>query len=215
MTDPTPTLTDRTVASDLAAALGCVDQAELSGLHRRLTLDAERDGVLDLAYRVVESPVGDLLVVISTVGLVRVAFDLEGHDQVLAGLAQEISPRILESPDRTDEVVRELDEYFEGVRRDFDVPIDLQLVQGFRRDVLVHLRDIEYGTTASYGQVAEAAGRPRAARAVGTACAHNPVPIVVPCHRVIRSGGSVGNYLGNYLGGPDVKVSLLELEGAI
>jgi methylated-DNA-[protein]-cysteine S-methyltransferase len=215
VTDATPSPTDRRVAADLASALGSTDPGDLSELRRRLTLDADRDGLLDLAYRTVESPVGDLLLVTSTVGLVRVAFDVEGHDQVLVGLAEKISPRILESSEHTDDVARELDEYFEGARRAFDLPIDLRLVHGFRRDVLVHLGDIDYGTTASYGQVAEATGRPRAARAVGTACAHNPVPIVLPCHRVVRSGGSLGNYLGNYLGGPEIKVALLELEGAI
>lgn len=215
MTDPSPFPSDRGVAADLASTLGPVDTAELAALHRRLALDADRDGLLDLAYRMVESPVGDLLVVTSTAGLVRVAFDVEGHDEVLAGLAEEVSPRILESPERTDDVARELDEYFEGARRAFDVAIDLRLAHGFRHDVLVHLRDIGYGTTASYGEVAEAIGRPRAARAVGSACAHNPVPIVLPCHRVVRSGGSLGNYLGSYLGGPEIKVALLELEGAI
>jgi len=184
-------------------------------LNRRLTQQAEREDILDLAYRVVESPVGDLLVVTSTAGLVRLAFDLEGHDDVLFALADEISPRLLASAARTDEVARQLDGYFEGRLQQFEVPVDLRLAKGFRREVLVHLSDIPYGSTASYGQVARMTSSPQAARAVGTACAHNPVPIVVPCHRVIRSGGSLGNYLGNYLGGPDVKVTLLELEGAI
>jgi methylated-DNA-[protein]-cysteine S-methyltransferase len=173
------------------------------------------DHRVDLAHRVVESPVGDLLVVTSPVGLVRVAFDVEGHEEVLASLAEALGSRVAESSGRTDEVARELDEYFEGERRAFDVPIDLRLVRGYRREVLVALREIPYGTTATYGQVAAATGRPRAARAVGTACAHNPVPIVLPCHRVVRSGGSLGNYLGDYLGGPDIKVALLGLEGAI
>ncbi len=97
----------------------------------------------------------------------------------------------------------------------FDLSVDLRLARGFRREVLVHLRDVDYGRTISYGQLAEVVGRPRAARAVGTACAHNPVPIVVPCHRVVRAGGAHGNYLGHYLGGPEVKVALLELEGAV
>ncbi len=204
--------TARTIVEDLTSTLAGDD---LTGLRRRLAESADREELLDLACRVVESPVGDLLVVTSTTGLVRVAFDLEDHEQVLADLADEVSPRILQSPARTDEVARQLDEYFEGHRRQFDLSVDLRLARGFRREVLVRLRDVDYGQTVSYGQLAAAAGRPRAARAVGTACAHNPVPIVVPCHRVIRSGGSLGNYLGNYLGGPDVKVALLELEGAV
>lgn len=204
--------TDAALTKTLQCALGT---DTLAPLNRRLTQQAEREGILDLAYRVVESPVGDLLVVTSTAGLVRLAFDLEGHDDVLAALADEISPRLLASAARTDEVARELDEYFEGQRHQFEVPVDYRLSRGFRLEILRHLVDIAYGATASYGDIARAAGNPRAARAVGSACANNPVPIVVPCHRVIRSGGSLGNYLGAYLGGPDVKVTLLELEGAI
>jgi len=204
--------TDAALTKTLQCALGT---DTLAPLHRRLPQQAEREAILDLAYRVVESPVGDLLVVTSSAGLVRLAFDLEGHDDVLAALADEISPRLLASAARTDEVARQLDGYFEGRLQQFEVPVDLRLARGFRGEVLVHLSDIPYGSTASYVQVARTTSSPRAARAVGTACAHNPVPIVVPCHRVIRSGGSLGNYLGNYLGGPDVKVTLLELEGAI
>jgi methylated-DNA-[protein]-cysteine S-methyltransferase len=209
MTAPTP---DRALAAELAAVLGPADP---SVLRRRLLADADRAGLIDLAYRRVESPVGDLLVVVSCVGLVRLAFDLEGHDEVLAALAEKISPRILMAPGRTDQVARELDEYFEGARRRFDVPVDLRLASGFRAEVLDHLLDIPYGTTASYGEVARTTSSPRAARAVGTACATNPVPIVVPCHRVVRAGGALGNYLGRYLGGSEVKATLLRLEGAI
>ena len=202
----------RAIVGDLEAAFAGDD---LDGLRRGLAEAAEQAGLLDLAYRVVQSPVGDLLVVTTSTGLVRLAFDLEDHEQVLTDLADQVSPRILESRARTDEAARQLDEYFDGDRREFDLSVDLRLARGFRREVLVHLRDVDYGRTVSYGQLAEAAGRPRAARAVGTACAHNPVPIVVPCHRVVRAGGSLGNYLGSYLGGPDVKVALLELEGAV
>ena len=204
----------RDMIGDLAAAADDGPDG-LDGLRRGLAQAAEQEGLLDLAYRVVESPVGDLLVVTTSTGLVRVAFDLEDHEQVLADLAVEVSPRILESAARTDTAARQLDEYFDRRRQSFDLSVDLRLVRGFRREVLVRLRDVDYGRTISYGQLAEVAGRPRAARAVGTACAHNPVPIVVPCHRVVRAGGALGNYLGNYLGGPDVKVALLELEGAV
>jgi methylated-DNA-[protein]-cysteine S-methyltransferase len=129
---------------------------------------------------------------------------------VLAELAADISPRILHSRRRTDAVARELDEYFAGTRRRFDVPVDLQLVHGFRRAVIAHLSDIAYGATETYAAVAIAAGSPAAVRAVGTACAHNPVPVVVPCHRVVRSDGTIGQYLG----GVEVKAALLALEGA-
>ena len=155
-----------------------------------------------------DSPIGPLLLAATPAGLVRVAFEREDHDAVLAQLAADISPRILHSGRRTDDAARELDEYFAGRRRDFDVPVDLQLVHGFRRAVISHLSDIAYGATESYATVAAAAGSPAAVRAVGTACAHNPVPIVVPCHRVIRSDGAIGQYLG----GVEAKAMLLALE---
>jgi methylated-DNA-[protein]-cysteine S-methyltransferase len=139
-----------------------------------------------------------------------VAFALEGHDAVLAKLAASISPRILRGPQRLDRAAAQLDEYFAGRRHSFELPIDLQLAHGFRRNVLVHLRDIAYGTTASYASIAAAAGSPAAVRAVGTACATNPLPIVVPCHRVVRSDGSIGQYLG----GTDTKRALLAMESS-
>ncbi len=157
---------------------------------------AERDGLLDVAYRTVDSPLGPLLLAATTAGLVRVAFEGEGHDAVLAALAGAVSPRVLPPRRRLDATARQLDEYFAGRRRAFDVPVDLRLAHGFRRDVLVHLRDIPYGTTESYAIVARAAGSPNAVRAAGTACATNPVPLVVPCHRVVRSDGSIGQYRG-------------------
>ena len=125
-------------------------------------------------------------------------------------LATDISPRILRAPPRLDEAARQLDEYFAGSRRAFDLPVDLRLAHGFRRDVLDHLLAIPYGRTESYAEVARAAGNPKAVRAVGSACAHNPVPVVVPCHRVVRSDGSIGQYLG----GTETKVWLLALESA-
>ena len=140
----------------------------------------------------------------------RVAFEGEHHDAVLAHLATAISPRVLRAPRRLDEVARQLDEYFAGRRRRFELPIDLQLAHGFRRTVLARLSEIGYGSTASYATVAAAAGSPAAVRAVGSACATNPVPVVVPCHRVVRSDGSIGGYRG----GPDAKRALLALEAA-
>jgi methylated-DNA-[protein]-cysteine S-methyltransferase len=129
---------------------------------------------------------------------------------VLQVLADRISPRILSAPIRLEAATRELDEYFAGRRRQFDLSLDLRLSAGFRRTVLTHLPEIGYGHTASYAAVAQLAGSPRAIRAVGTACATNPLPVIVPCHRVVRSDGSIGGYLG----GPDAKRILLSLEAA-
>jgi methylated-DNA-[protein]-cysteine S-methyltransferase len=187
-----------------------VSDTDLSALHAQLAARAESAGLLDLAYRTIDSPVGTLLLAATPAGLVRVAFASEDHDQVLAALASQISPRILNAPQRLDDVARELDEYFSGTRRQFDLPLDFQLSAGFRRAVLSQLPTIGYGRTASYAQVAAAAGRPRAVRAAGTACALNPLPVVVPCHRVVRSDGSVGRYRG----GPAAKQLLLSLEAA-
>jgi methylated-DNA-[protein]-cysteine S-methyltransferase len=178
--------------------------------HDRLATEAERAGLLDLSYRTVDSPIGSLLLAATRQGLVRVAFASEEHQAVLGRLAQDVSPRILASPVRLDAAARQLDEYFAGRRRLFDVPIDLRLARGFRRTVLQHLQDIAYGTTASYTAVALASGHPKAVRAVASACAANPLPVVVPCHRVVRSDGSVGGYRG----GIAAKHTLLQLEAA-
>ena len=183
---------------------------EVEALRARLAADADEAELLDVAYRTVDSPFGPLLVAATHAGLARVAFEREGHDSVLEQLAAEISPRMLRSAPRTDEIARELDEYFAGQRRHFDLTVDLQLAHGFRRDVLAHLRNIEYGRTESYTEVARAAGRPAAVRAAASACSHNPVPVVVPCHRVVRSDGSIGQYLG----GPEMKAALLAMEAA-
>lgn len=201
--------TDTALVSALTATLD-TDPADIVDLHARLAERAEQEAVLDLAYRVVDSPIGPLLVAASPAGLVRVAFEREGHDAVLDQLAGQVSPRIMKMPARTDDVARQLDEYFAGRRHAFDVPLDLQLVSGFRRTVISHLPDIAYGSTASYKTVAAMAGNPTAVRAVGSACSHNPIPVVVPCHRVVRSDGSIGNYLG----GVDAKATLIALESA-
>src|SRR5690554_2024870 len=185
-------------------------EPELSRLHGALERAAEQAGVLDLAYRTVDSPLGELLLVASGAGLVRLAFENEDRDAVLATLAARLSPRILESPGRIDRAARELEEYFAGRRRSFDVPVDLSLTSGFRRAVVEYLGQIEFGRTASYAQVALAVGNPRAVRAVGTACATNPVPLFVPCHRVVRSDGTFGAYRG----GHEAKRYLLDLEAA-
>ena len=180
----------------------------LDSLHARLVSEAEREGLLDVAYRTVDSPLGALLVAATPRGLVRVAFELEGHDAVLDRLAASVSPRVLRAPALLDPVARQLGEYFDRRRRAFDVAVDLQLARGFRRLVLDHLRAIPYGSTESYAAVAAAAGNARAVRAAASACSHNPVPIVVPCHRVVRSDGRIGEYLA----GPGAKQLLLSME---
>jgi methylated-DNA-[protein]-cysteine S-methyltransferase len=195
----------------LLAPLAAVDAADLARLRDRLAAQAASEDVLDVAFRTVDSPVGPLLLAATPEGLVRVAYAREGHERVLADLAARISPRVLRAPARLDRAARELEEYFAGRRQAFDLPLDLRLTKGFRRVVITHLPEIGYGSTASYTALAAAAGNPRAVRAAGTACATNPLPIVVPCHRVVRSDGG----LGQYLGGTEVKHALLVLEGAL
>jgi methylated-DNA-[protein]-cysteine S-methyltransferase len=197
-------------ATELLATIPDSDQDAAARLHARLVEQAEHEGLLDVSYRTHDSPIGPLLLAATPAGLVRVAFSGEDHDAVLGALAATLSPRILRAPDRLDDAARQLDEYFARRRRRFELPLDLQLAHGFRRTVLTHLRSIPYGETESYAAVAAAAGKPAAVRAVGTACARNPVPVVVPCHRVVRSDGT----LGQYAGGPELKARLLEMEGA-
>ena len=196
--------------ADVLRDLPAVTEADLAALHARLAERAAADGVLDVAYRTLDTPVGTLLLAATKAGLIRVAYPIEGHDQVLQALAARVSPRILNAPRRLDPAAREIDEYFAGQRRAFDLPLDYRLATGFRRQVLGHLPGIGYGTTASYAAVAAAVGSPRAFRAVGTACATNPLPIVVPCHRVLHSGGGIGGYTG----GLERKRLLLGVEGA-
>jgi methylated-DNA-[protein]-cysteine S-methyltransferase len=185
------------------------DEAEaITRLHDQLVAAADADQLLDVAYRTVDSPVGTLLLAATDQGVVRVAYQLEHHDQVLQTLAERVSPRILYAPRRLDQVARQLAEYFDGERREFVLPLDFRLAHGFRREVLSRLRMINYGRTESYSQVAAATGHPRAVRAVGTACATNPLPVIVPCHRVLRSDGK----LGGYIGGLQTKAALLSLE---
>lgn len=185
------------------------DEAEtMTRLHDQLVAAADADQLLDVGYRTIDSPIGTLLLAATDQGLVRVAYQLEHHDQVLQTLAQRVSPRILYAPRRLDQVARQLAEYFEGERQEFVLPLDFRLAHGFRREVLSRLRMINYGRTESYSQVAAATGHPRAVRAVGTACATNPLPVIVPCHRVLRSDGK----LGGYIGGLQTKAALLSLE---
>ncbi|ORW45585.1 cysteine methyltransferase [Mycobacterium paraense] len=186
-----------------------VDREHLRRLHARLEMNAEAGGLLDIAYRTVDSAVGPLLLAATPRGLLRVAFANEDRAGVLQDLAERVSPRVLESPARLDPVARQLDEYLDGRRRRFDVALDWALSQGFRRTVLEHLSaDVGYGQTASYAILAGLSGCPKAVRAVGTACATNPIPIFVPCHRVVRSDGTMGSYRG----GAAAKRVLLDLE---
>jgi methylated-DNA-[protein]-cysteine S-methyltransferase len=196
--------------SALLAPLTEVDPGDLARLHAGLEAAADRAGELDIAYTTFDSPVGPLLLAATEAGLLRVAYEIEDHDRVLSTISARISPRILRAPKRLDEAMRELDEYFAGRRTTFDLPLDLGLSTGFRQLVQRELAHIAYGHTQSYGQVAAAVGNPKAVRAVGTACATNPLPVVLPCHRVLKADGS----LGGYAGGPATKAVLLELESA-
>jgi methylated-DNA-[protein]-cysteine S-methyltransferase len=171
---------------------------------------AGQEGLIDVAYTTVEGPVGKLLVAGTKRGLVRVAFGENlPHDKVLLELAEDVSPRVLEAPARLDSVRRQLDEYFEGRRTSFDLKLDWRLSHGFGQRVLRHTARIPYGHVSTYKTVAAAAGSPQGARAAGNALGANPIPIVVPCHRVLHSGGG----LGGYGGGVDRKEFLLTLEG--
>lgn len=187
------------------------DGTEAMGrLHHRLERDARDAGLLDVAYRTLDTTLGPVLLAATPAGLVRVAFVADGADSVLQALAAKISPRILHAPAALDDAAYEIDEYLAGARTHFDLPLDLRLADGFRRQVIEHLGDIGYGHRESYATVAAAVGNPRAVRAVGSACAHNPLPLVIPCHRVVRSDGS----LGQYVGGVAAKTALLTMEAA-
>lgn len=187
-----------------------IDSGTMAALHRRLEAAAQAEGLVDVAYTTVDSPVGPLLLAATPRGLVRVAYAIEDHDSVLEDLAVRLSPRVLRAPRRLDTAARELDEYFARTRERFDLELDLSLSRGFRRLVQQHLPEIGYGQTRSYRQMAELVGNPKAVRAVGTACATNPLPVVVPCHRVLRTDGT----LGGYIGGLEAKTALLALEAA-
>lgn len=178
----------------------------------RLIAAATGAGLADVAYAVEPSPLGDLVLAVTPRGLIRVAYGGdESLERVLDELALKVSPRVLEAPARLDEVRRELDEYFAGERRSFDVPVDWSLAQGFGRKVLRATARIPFGEVLTYKQVAEKAGSPRGSRAAGNALGANRMPIVIPCHRVLHSGGG----LGGYTGGLEKKEHLLRLEGVI
>jgi methylated-DNA-[protein]-cysteine S-methyltransferase len=182
---------------------------DVEGLRADLARRAADEGVLDVAYGIADSPLGPLTVIVTRRGLVRLSYGHEEVDARLDEIASRISPRILASPARTDAVRRQLDEYFSGQRHGFDVPIDWRLVRGFAGDVLRATARIPFGSVSSYREVATEAGSPNAYRAAGNALGSNPIPIVVPCHRVLHAGGG----LGGYTGGLERKRYLLHLEG--
>ena len=194
----------------LSAAITGPGEAALARLTAALAARAASEGLLDVACATVDSPVGTLLLAATPRGVVRLAFENEPEEQVLRQLAERVSPRILRAPARLDRARRELDEYFAGRRTAFGVPLDWALTSGFRREVLAATAQIPYAGTATYRSVATAAGSPNAFRAAGTALAKNPIPILIPCHRVLPAGGA----LGQYRGGPDRKRRLLNLEAA-
>jgi methylated-DNA-[protein]-cysteine S-methyltransferase len=172
---------------------------------------AAEEGLLDIAYTTADSPFGPLLLAKTRKGLIRVGLPNQDSDELLVDLAERVSPRVLEAPKELDEARRELDLYFEGKLDSFDLPLDWRLSGGFRRRVLRAINRIPYGQTRSYTEMARKAGNERAVRAAGTACGSNPIPLVVPCHRVLRTGGA----LGGYGGGLPMKRGLLELEGVL
>lgn len=176
-----------------------------------LTARAAEEGLLDVAYTTADSPFGPLLLARTRRGLVRVGLPNQDAEELLCDLSERVSPRVLEAPAQLDEARRELDLYFEGKLDHFDLPLDWRLSNGFRQRVLRAISRIPYGQTRSYTEMARKAGNERAVRAAGTACGSNPIPLVVPCHRVLRTGGA----LGGYGGGLPMKRALLELEGVL
>lgn len=184
---------------------------DLGRFREDLARRAAGEGVLDVAYGTLDSPLGTLTVVVTPRGLVRLAYPHEDVDAELDDLATRVSPRIMAAPEQTDDVRRQLEEYFGGRRRAFEVPIDWRLVRGFAGDVLRATARIPFGAVSTYRDVAAQAGSPRAYRAAGNALGSNPLPIVVPCHRVLHAGGG----LGGYTGGLERKRYLLRLEGVL
>jgi methylated-DNA-[protein]-cysteine S-methyltransferase len=179
-------------------------------LAERFAARADDEGLIDVAYTVEDSPVGPLLLASTKRGLVELGFDGDERlDLYLTTLSAKLSPRVLEAPARLDPVRRELDEYFSGKRQDFDVPLDWTLTHGFTQRILRATAKVPYGQVSTYRQMATKAGNAKAVRAAGNALGANPIPIVVPCHRILRTGGS----LGGYGGGPERKEFLLRLEG--
>ncbi|MGI9019337.1 MAG: methylated-DNA--[protein]-cysteine S-methyltransferase [Solirubrobacterales bacterium] len=187
-----------------------VSDEDAAAAAARLADRADADGVLEVGYATIDTPLGPMLLAATGLGLVRVALPRETFDDVLGELAERVSPRLLERAGRVDAARRELDEYFSGDRTSFDLPLDRRLISGpFRASILEAASEVPYGVAITYAEVAARAGSPRAHRAAGSALGTNPIPIVIPCHRVVRAGGAIGNYGG----GPEVKRFLLRHEG--
>lgn len=200
------------VADELTEVLTAAVEEASAGAALRLAARAEREGLAAVAYAPYDSPIGTGYVAATERGIVSVALPNRSGDEFVDELAARISPRVLELPSRLAEALRELDRYFEGSLRSFALPLDWQLVRSeFSSRVLHETAKVPFGVTASYAQVAARAGNPRAYRAAGTALARNPIPLLVPCHRVLQSGGR----LGQYGGGPEMKEWLLRMEGAV
>jgi methylated-DNA-[protein]-cysteine S-methyltransferase len=186
-------------------------KADPSEASRRFAERALEEGLVDIAYDTLDSPLGPILAAVTPAGLVRLSYHRHRpEDEVLEQLASRLSPRLLHVPRKIEPVRRQLGEYFEGRRREFELDTDWSLITPFARKVLGHTSAIPYGSISTYSEVAAAAGSPRGARAAGNALGSNPIPIVIPCHRVLRRG----NALGGYTGGIELKVELLKLEGA-
>ena len=197
------------MSTDTPQALPEIDGERLERLHARLVTKAAATGDLDVAYRTIDSPLGPLVLAATPAGLVRIGFvETEGEEGILADISRRVSPRVLRSPGRLDKAAQQVEEFLAGRRAGFELALDLSLATGFRGEVVRALNRIGYGTTATYGEVAAWLDNPGAVRAVGTACATNPLPLVLPCHRVVRSDGEPGRYLG----GSGAKQRLLEIE---
>ncbi len=206
-----PSNGERRILDAIAAGRPGARSPDLEGAAAELAARADREGLVEVAYTETDSPIGRLLIAGTDIGLVAVGWESTDREEMLGELAERIGPRVLEAPTRLDGVRRELDSYFEGGLRRFRSPLDWRLTSGFRRQVLTETARIPYGSTLSYAEVAERAGSPRGHRAAGSALGSNPIPVVVPCHRVLRGDGS----LGGYGGGLAIKRKLLQLEGAI
>ena len=195
--------------NDLETALGNLGDLGIPAASAARRFVDEAGEMVDIAYTTIDSPLGELIIAATPRGLLRIGF--ENETGVLDDLAERVSPRILEYPARLERIRHELGEYFTGRRDRFEVPLDWGLIEGFRRRVLTVTAQIPYGGVATYQDVAHRAGQPRGARAAGQALGGNPIPVIIPCHRVVRSGGGMGGYGG----GTDRKEFLLRLEGAM
>jgi methylated-DNA-[protein]-cysteine S-methyltransferase len=199
------------MTTELEQVLERVGPVDAGAAQERFLRRAIEEGLVDVAYAPVDSPVGELVAAVTPRGLVRLAYEDGRGDAVLSELAARVSPRVIEAPARLDGVRRQLDEYFEGRRQTFELGIDWTLARGFTRRVLQSTAKVPFGELATYREVASGAGNAAAVRAAGNALGANPMPIVVPCHRIVRTGGAMGGYTG----GLERKEYLLSLEGAL